>query len=150
MAESAEFLEKAKISAGLKILIPWASQAGCAKCRWKVEGSTCCNPEKIQAKCRAIKDWQEKHKSDEEKFDPKVYNEKLKEVYQEIKDKHVSPVALPKVPQKAGGDKDCLFVLDDYYYYDYDYDYDYHYDYDYYDYDYDYDYDYYYYYCYHC
>lgn len=104
IARSTDFLEKSKINAGLKLLIPWATIAGCAKCRWKVEGSTCCNPEKMEAKLRAVKDWQEKHKSKDEHFDKQVYQEKLKEVYQEIKAKHISPLTLPKVPEKAGGD----------------------------------------------
>ena len=76
IAEDKAFLEESKISAGYKILIPWATRAGCAKCRWKVEGSTCCNPEKIEAKNRAIKDWQAKNGSKDDKFDKNVYQEK--------------------------------------------------------------------------
>ena len=112
IAEDKAFLEKAKISAGLKILIPWATLAGCAKCRWKVEGSTCCNPEKMEAKNRAVKVWQAQHKSKDAKFDKEVYQDKLKEVYQEIKAKHIAPLALPKVPEKAGGDLDGLLGQD--------------------------------------
>ena len=111
MAEDKEFLEKAMLGNGLKLLIPWASSAGCPKCRWKVEGSTCCNPEKIEAKNRATKDWQHKHNSKEDKFDKDVYAQKLKEIYQEIKAKHVAPLSLPKVPERGAGDKDCLFGL---------------------------------------
>ena len=37
IAESKEFLQQAKLHNGLKLLIPWATIAGCPKCRWKVE-----------------------------------------------------------------------------------------------------------------
>ena len=57
LAESREFQEATKIQSGMKLLLPWATQAGCAKCRWKVEGSTCCNPDKMMAKERAHIVW---------------------------------------------------------------------------------------------
>ena len=106
MAESKELLEKTQISASMKILIPWASIAGCPKCRHKVEGSTCCNPEKILARDRAVAEWNKKHGvTDGEEYDKKVYQSKLLEIYQEIKAKHLSsPVQLSAIPGKAGGD----------------------------------------------
>ena len=108
LAESKDFQEKTKISAGLKLLIPWATEAGCAKCRWKVEGSTCCNPEKMLAKQRAQKAWIDAHGAGKEgsdgNYDVQVYHEKLQEIYQEILKKHTSPVDLPELPKKAGGD----------------------------------------------
>ena len=108
LAQDKEFLEKAKIDNGIKILIPWATKAGCPKCRWKPLGSTCCSPEKMLARIRAVEAWQEKHKSKEDKCEDAVYNAKLLEIYQEIKAKHTAPLALPKVPEKAGGYwKDC-------------------------------------------
>ena len=120
LAADKEFLQKSKITAGLKILIPWATVAGCAKCRWKVEGSTCCNPYKILAKQRAVEEWQSKHDSKDDKFDKDNYNAHLQQIYKEIKAEHTAPLALPKIPEKGGGDRDCLVELDRYYYY-YDY-----------------------------
>ena len=103
IAKSTDFLEKTKIEASRKLLIPWATLSGCPKCRWKKDGSTCCNPEKMTAKNRAVKIWQEKHGKQDEKFDKDVYNSMLEEVYQEMKLAHTSVVNLSEIPQKAGG-----------------------------------------------
>ena len=61
LAEGREFQEATKNQSGVSLLLPWATMAGCAKCRWKVEGSTCCNPDKMVAKEMAQKAWIEAH-----------------------------------------------------------------------------------------
>ena len=100
IANSKEFQEGVAKDARLKSLIPWATLAGCAKCRWKVFGSTCCNPEKIQAKNLAMAE------SSDGKLDKAVYEAKLKEVYEKVKKDHVSPVSVTELPKKGGGQKD--------------------------------------------
>ena len=105
LQESAEFQKAVKLASGIRLVIPWATVAGCAKCRWKVEGSTCCNPDKMMAKERAVKEWEKEHGENKEgKFDVKVYASKLHEIYAEIKAKHTAVVEVSKLPAKAGGE----------------------------------------------
>ena len=69
--KSKEFQEKATKDARLNTLIPWATESGCPKCRWKVNGSTCCNPEKMLARDQALKE------SKDGKIDKVVYEKRI-------------------------------------------------------------------------
>ena len=101
--KSKEFQDKVSKEARLQTLIPWATQSGCPKCRWKVNGSTCCNPEKIQAKELTLKE-------NDGKFDKDLYAQKLVEVYENLKNAHKSPVEVTELPRKGGGgQKDCYY-----------------------------------------
>ena len=100
VVKSKEFQEEVAKDARMKALIPWATLSGCPKCRWKVNGSTCCNPEKMQAKELSMKE------SSDGKFDKALYEKKLLEVYAKLKAAHTSPVAVTELPKKAGGQKD--------------------------------------------
>ena len=50
IVKSKEFQEAMIKYSRFNSLIPWATVSGCAKCRWQPQGSTCCNPENIQAR----------------------------------------------------------------------------------------------------
>ena len=98
--KSKEFQERVRKDARLKTLVPWATLSGCPKCRYAVTGSTCCNPEKMLARDLAMKE------SAGGKVNKATYELKLVEVYKDLMAKHVSPVAVTKLPEKAGGHKD--------------------------------------------
>ena len=98
--KSKEYQELVKKEARLKTLIPCATLSGCAKCRYAVTGSTCCNPEKMLARDMALKE------SKDGKLDKNVYEKKLVEVYAKIMKEHNSPVSVTKLPKAGGGQKD--------------------------------------------
>ena len=95
--KSKEFQEQVQKDARMKTLIPWATLSGCAKCRYAVTGSTCCNPEKMRARDLALEE------STDGKLDKALYEKKLVQVYAEIMAQHESPVLLSKLPKKGGG-----------------------------------------------
>ena len=97
VVKSKEYQEMMHKEAKIKTLIPWVTLSGCAKCRFAVNGSTCCNPEKMLAKELALKE------SADGKFDKKIYEQKLVEVYENLKKDHISPLAVTKLPHKGGG-----------------------------------------------
>ena len=100
VVKSKEFQEKVYKDSRLKAMIPWVTESGCPKCNWAVTGSTCCNPEKMLARDLAMAE------TGGAKLDKIVYARKLKEVYEKIMKDHISPVAVTKLPEKGGGQKE--------------------------------------------
>ena len=104
VVKSKEYQEQLHKEARLRTLVPWATEAGCAKCRYAVAGSTCCNPEKMLAKQLALDE------SLDGQLDKKLYEVKLNEIYEKLKAKHISPLTVTKLPEKGGGMlKDCYY-----------------------------------------
>ena len=99
LLKSKEFQQRTKDGHRLKTLIPWATLSGCPKCRHAVNGSSCCNPEKMLARDLALKE----KPSKDGKVDKELYAKKLLEVYAKLKESHVSPVAVTELPKKGGG-----------------------------------------------
>ena len=65
----------------------FGSTGGCPQCRHAKFGSTCCNPDKIEAKRRAEELWAKKkglEKVESGKYDHADYTAMLKQVYEEL------------------------------------------------------------------
>ena len=69
----------------------FGSTGGCPKCRHAKFGSSCCNPDKIEAKRRAEELWAKKQgweKPEIVNYDSADYNAMLKQVYEELAKEH--------------------------------------------------------------
>ena len=83
----------------------WGRTGGCPKCRHARFGSTCCNPDKIEARKRAEQMFADREGTSpiEGKFVQKEYQACLEQVYTEI----AADRGLPKIPsctEPAGGE----------------------------------------------
>jgi len=109
LAASAAFQAEAMSRCKLLSYKTWASSGGCPKCRHAAWGSTCCNPDKIEAIRRARerkrKELEELGKVyDGESYDLGVYKEMLDAVYAEIAAARGSFIKPPSLTKPGGGE----------------------------------------------
>ena len=109
LAASAAFQAEAMSRCKILSYKTWASSGGCPKCRRAAWGSTCCNPDKIEAVRRARerkrKQLEELGKVyDGESYDAAVYKEMLDAVYAEIAAARGSFIKPPSLKKPGGGE----------------------------------------------
>ena len=84
---------------------PFAYTGGCTKCAWTKMGSTCCNPDKITAKCKAEELYAKAQGWDKPvdgKFEKLVYKNCLEDIYNVLLTKK-GLRSVPSLEKPAGG-----------------------------------------------
>lgn len=106
MAESRDFMEDIAKMASIQLAQGFGHFGGCTKCGYRKLGSTCCNPNKINAKDRAEKEFAEKSGSVqiEGQYDPERYKFHFLQICLEIVKECTGDPLLPDKTKKGSGD----------------------------------------------
>ena len=101
LADSRTFQDEVAKLASIAVDKGFGHFGGCAKCAFAKLGSTCCNPNKIEAKVRAQKEMTEKPLSTADFL--QRYKHHFMEVCLEIVKRHTGVDNLPDKKKKGGG-----------------------------------------------
>ena len=101
LADSRSFQDEVAKLASIAVGKGFGHFGGCSKCAFAKLGSTCCNPNKIEAKARAEKEMKEKSLSTAEFL--QRYKHHFMEVCLEIVKRHTGVDNLPDKTKKGGG-----------------------------------------------